>query len=256
MQNKLDEILNDNTSGSVEIYEKILSFLSEEVQRGTDIAQYLPRIKTALNEFSIVTNLISELENTPHESVKSVLEKHKKNERAFELLYRNFKPKLFDGVKIVTISNSGTLVKLFEYARKDFEKIKIYVSESRPVFEGRIMAEKLSRTSFEVTLITEAMLPSFVETSDFGLIGADKILANGNAVNKIGSKIIALACKHYAKPLYAVATKNKFTSEKILTQKPHPVSEIIEDARARFSVAENIYFEEIEGDLITEIITD
>ncbi len=256
MQNKLDEILNDNMSGSVEIFEKILSFLSEEVQRGTDISEYLPRIKKALNEFSIVTNLINELENTPREKVKSVLEKHKKNEKVFELLYRNFKSKLFDGVKIVTISNSGTLVKLFEYAKKDFEKIKIYVSESRPVFEGRIMAERLSLIGVDVTLITEAMLPSFVEKSDFGLIGADKILANGNVVNKIGSKIIALACKHYAKPFYAVATRNKFSTEKVLTQKPHPLSEIIEDSRASFSVAENIYFEEIERDLITEIIRD
>ncbi len=255
--NKIEKILNDNKSGSAQLHEKIVNFLIAKIAKNENISEVLEQIKSEFYEFAIITNLIKKLEKTPAAKRLQVLEKEANSiSKTSKKIYEKLKNKLFDGIKIVTISNSGTLAEIFEFISKDFQNAKIFVSESRPVNEGVIMADIVASFGLQTTLITEAMIPEYVAESDLALTGADKILADGSAVNKIGTKILALACKYYEKPFYVLCGKNKFSDEKDFSQKPHPISEIIKREKSKFSVATNYYFEKIEKELITEIITD
>lgn len=68
--------------------------------------------------------------------------------------------------------------------------IKIIISESRPLYEGRTVAEKIAKLGLSVTLITDAQIGLFVENADMALVGADSILPNGDLVNKAGTYLL------------------------------------------------------------------
>ena len=256
MNDELEKIMRDNISGSEELLMKIKSFLLREIENGHDIEKTLTKIDVNFSEFSAIKNFVARLRKSPAAERKSFIENYFKNkEKVYDILYDKLKFVFGAESRIVTISNSKTLTEIFLRAARDFPAIRIFVSESRPVFEGKIMADNLARAGLHVTLITEAMIPEYVKRCDFSLIGADKILPNGDAVNKIGSKIIALACKHYGKALYVVASSDKRSNENKFEQSPHPQNEICAET-TNFEIAPNVYFETIEKTLITKIITD
>ncbi len=104
-----------------------------------------------------------------------------------------------------------------------------------------------------MNLILEAMLPQYITKIDAVIIGADKILKNGNVINKIGSLNAAIICKYYNKAFYVVASKNKISNQ----NKHKPIqldsNEVWNYSHKNLKV-NNFYFEEIDKKLITKII--
>jgi translation initiation factor 2B subunit (eIF-2B alpha/beta/delta family) len=76
-------------------------------------------------------------------------------------------------------------------------KLKNDVAESRPKNEGRILAKRLIKKGIPVEYITDFSAATYIPRIDAAIIGADKILANGNIVNKMGSKTLAVLCRYY-----------------------------------------------------------
>ena len=109
--------------------------------------------------------------------------------------------------------------------------------------------------NIDTELIVEAQIPDYVKNIDLALIGADKILANGNVINKIGSKVLCLSCKFYNKPVYVLPDISKFSDELEFSQINHPKNEIWQNSPELVSIS-NYYFEEIDKELITEIISE
>lgn len=253
---KLNKILNDNVSGSAELVKKLAEFFLEETNAKRPIEKYFPVAEEKLREFAAVKSLTDSLKNSSVENYRKILTNFIEGEtEVYERIFEKASEKFFDGIKIITISNSRTLTEIFKLAGKRFSDVSVFVSESRPVNEGTIMAETLAEAGINVTLITEAMIPEYTRLCDAAFIGADKILANGSCVNKIGSKIIALACKYYGKPFYVFASRDKFADENDFERKARNSNEIF-GGSGKFEIAPNYYFEAIEKDLISEIITD
>jgi translation initiation factor eIF-2B subunit delta len=117
------------------------------------------------------------------------------------------------------------------------------------------MAKELAATGIKVELIIDAMMGIYVNEVDAAIIGADVVLKNGNVVNKTGSKALAVLCKEKKKPFYVVTTKSKVSKENIFKPKKQNPNEVWDDSVKNISVS-NIYFEEIERKLITNIFTD
>jgi translation initiation factor 2B subunit (eIF-2B alpha/beta/delta family) len=99
------------------------------------------------------------------------------------------------------------------------------------------------------------MMGLYIPKIDAAIIGADAVLINGNVVNKVGSKALALLCREYKKPFYAVAFRSKLSKKKIFQPMKDDQQEIWEKKVKNLSIS-NIYFEEIEKKLITKIFTD
>jgi translation initiation factor 2B subunit (eIF-2B alpha/beta/delta family) len=174
-----------------------------------------------------------------------------KYEKIFNRLYRN-QP---DAETLITLSRSGTLLNILRFWYKKNKKIKIIVCESRPKYEGRLLAQDLLNAGIKVELITDAMMSLFVAKSDAAIIGTDSVLRNKNVINKVGSKSLALFCKEHKKPFYVVTTSSKYSDKKSFKPKNENPDEIWKKQHQKLKV-NNIYFEEIENKLITRIITD
>ena len=85
---------------------------------------------------------------------------------------------------------------------------KVVVPETRPLLQGsRLTAWELSRAGVSVTLISDGMIASRLRLGDVAcvLVGADRIAANGDVANKIGTYGLALAAKAHKVPFYVLA---------------------------------------------------
>ncbi len=256
-QNRLNEILADNKSGSSDLVYAIIHLLKEKLVAGESVEEEIKIISERLHEFAIIDSLMTNLKKTPVAERLVLLNKFDEEQSSvYKIIYEKLKPRLENAPVITTLSNSKTIVEIMKLIFLDFPSVSVYVSESRPVNEGVIMGETLADIGLDVTIVTEAMLPEFVSRSDFALVGADKILSNGKVINKVGSRLLAILCSYYGKPFYVTADKRKFTDEKLFIQKPHPSSEIYSPKNSKIKVAENFYFETIDAELITEIFTN
>lgn len=95
--------------------------------------------------------------------------------------------------------------------------ISVIVCESRPLCEGVVMACQLAAAGLDVTVITDAQAAVFIDDVDLVLLGADAVTPGG-VVNKVGSKLLALAAKAAGVPVVAVTDSLKVS--------PGPVSSL------------------------------
>jgi methylthioribose-1-phosphate isomerase len=85
---------------------------------------------------------------------------------------------------------------------------RVIVPETRPLLQGsRLTAWELTRAGIECTLITDNMVASRLRLGDVAcvLVGADRIAANGDVANKIGTYPLALAARAHGIPFYVLA---------------------------------------------------
>ena len=213
-------------------------------------------LKNSFSNFHTIIHFLNQLEKYQNrrKELKKFLEiKLDSQNRIIENIFKNSEKILQHNQKIISISNSSTLIKLFEYHQD--KSLSFYICESRPQFEGRIFASELTTMKFEVKLITEAQMAEHVKISDFAIISADQILADGSAVNKVGSQQLAIICKYFKKPFYVISDQTKKTRRKTYKKDIREKAEILPKKLKNID-AENYYFETIPKELITEIITD
>jgi methylthioribose-1-phosphate isomerase len=89
----------------------------------------------------------------------------------------------------------------------------VFVDETRPLLQGsRLTAWELSRAGVDVTVIADNMAASRLRRGDVAAIfvGADRIAANGDTANKIGTYPLALAARAHGVPFYVAAPRSTF----------------------------------------------
>lgn len=85
---------------------------------------------------------------------------------------------------------------------------RIFVDETRPLLQGaRLTAFELQEAGMDVTLICDNMSGSVMKKGwvDAIFVGCDRVAANGDAANKIGTSVVAAVAKYYGIPLYVCA---------------------------------------------------
>jgi methylthioribose-1-phosphate isomerase len=107
----------------------------------------------------------------------------------------------------------GTALGVIRVAFEQGRKIHVLVPETRPYLQGaRLTAWELHRGGIPLTLITDNMIGHFLKTGKVGAIvtGADRIAANGDTANKIGTYQIAVLAKENNVPFYIAAPISTF----------------------------------------------
>ncbi len=102
----------------------------------------------------------------------------------------------------------GTAVGVITAAWNQGKNIHVYVDETRPLLQGaRLTAWELTRTGIPMTLITDNMAGHFMQQGkvDKVVVGADRIAANGDAANKIGTYGVAVLAQAHGIPFYVAA---------------------------------------------------
>jgi methylthioribose-1-phosphate isomerase len=123
---------------------------------------------------------------------------------------------LSDGATVCTICNAGilatggigTALAPVYVAQKAGRRPRVIVPETRPLLQGsRLTAWELSRSGVSCTVIADGMLASRLRKGDVhcAIVGADRIAANGDVANKIGTYSLALAARAHDVPFYVAA---------------------------------------------------
>lgn len=120
---------------------------------------------------------------------------------------------LVAGQRVLTLSRSGTVTAALLRAAASDPPERVWVAESRPLGEGVGVAEELAAAGLSVTLLPDAALAHVLacEPIHLVLVGADTILASGAVVNKVGTRMAALAAGQFRVPFYAVAAQDKIS---------------------------------------------
>ena len=123
---------------------------------------------------------------------------------------------LRQGSRVLTHCNAGSLATAFYgtalgvvYAAAEQGKIeRVYADETRPVGQGaRLTSWELARAGVPCTLVCDNMAASLMAKGevDAVIVGADRIAANGDAANKIGTYGVAVLARHHGIPFYVAA---------------------------------------------------
>ena len=257
---QLNHILNNKILGSSELVKLLNTYLLSIKNNIPKIKKTVSEAKTKLGHLEAINSYLNELTTYLKGNNKSKLidflkrfsvKENEKNESIFNKFY----PNLEKVQSVITISRSGTVLNILKLWLQKNKKLRVVVCESRPKFEGRLTAVELAGIGVNVELITDAMLGLYIPKIDAAIIGADAVLKNGNVVNKVGSKALALLCREHKKSFYVVTSKSKLSKKKNFKAKKEKPQEIWDKKVKNLSIS-NIYFEEIEKKLITKIFTD
>lgn len=126
-----------------------------------------------------------------------------------------------DGARILTYCNTGALATgglgtalgIIRMAHQMGKKIHVYASETRPVLQGsRLTVWELHQAGVPYTLITDNMAGYlfFRKQIDLVIVGADRIVANGDFANKIGTYTLAVLASYHKRPFYVAAPTSTF----------------------------------------------
>ncbi len=102
----------------------------------------------------------------------------------------------------------GTALGVIRVAIEQGHNLRVLVPETRPYLQGsRLTAWELHEAGIPLTLITDNMVGHFLKQGDVGAIvtGADRIAANGDTANKIGTYQIAVLAREHSVPFYIAA---------------------------------------------------
>ncbi len=122
-------------------------------------------------------------------------------------------PLIKDGMGIMTHCNAGALATSIlgtatapmYKAHRNGVNFKVFANETRPLLQGaRLTSWELAQAGIDVTLITDNMAAHMMATGniDMVLLGTDRVVANGDVANKIGTLGVAILARHYDIPFY------------------------------------------------------
>lgn len=144
----------------------------------------------------------------------------------------------------------------------------VYVDETRPLLQGaRLTAFELARAGISVTLECDAMSASLLQTGNVSavLVGCDRVAANGDFANKIGTLPLALAAKHFGIPFYVCAPLSTVDPScpdgKHIPIEQRKAAEVTEQFFRHRSTAQNVQvynpaFDVTDAALVTGFITE
>lgn len=133
-----------------------------------------------------------------------------------EAIGRHGRDLIPDGVTVLTHCNAGelatagygTAVGVIRAAHEQGKKIRVFSDETRPFLQGaRLTCWELDRRGIPVVLITDSMAGWFMRKGEIQVVvvGADRIVRNGDTANKIGTYSVAVLAKEHGIPFYVAA---------------------------------------------------
>jgi translation initiation factor 2B subunit (eIF-2B alpha/beta/delta family) len=265
---EITDFKQDNIHGAVYLTLKALQLIKKAVNEETeksieklagliqDLEQSHPEIAAIKNNLEEV--LIEVKDKERKETIKKIVDKRirKVMEKENQTI-TNLGLELTKYQSIMTISASSTVKEACLKIAKDGKKRSAYILESRPRFEGRILAEELGKKGWEVKLIIDAAMGYYEKEVEAFIIGADMIFGDGGVINKVGSYPMALVAKEAEKPFIVAASSNKDVTLKSKIYrtiiKEREEKELLE-IKLKNVKPKNIYFDFIPKKLITKRI--
>jgi methylthioribose-1-phosphate isomerase len=190
-------------------------------KQGDYLAQSRP---TAVNLFWAIERMIAKADTLKDKTVaekKRILEQeaveiHEEDRTINRAIGENLLTLLRDGMTILTHCNAGILATGYYgtatapmyLAKERGWNLKVYADETRPYLQGaRLTSYELHESGIDVTLICDNMAGVVMSQGkiDAVITGTDRLAANGDVANKIGTMSVAVLAKHFGIPVYIAA---------------------------------------------------
>jgi methylthioribose-1-phosphate isomerase len=196
----------------------ILETLAKTRPTAVDLFWALDRMKRRFAELSAQTSDLGKIKSALVAEAKAVHSEKRATDEAIGRFGAEFMPR--DG-NVMTQCNAGALATggigtalgVIQVAVEQGRKLHVLVPETRPYLQGaRLTAWELHRSNIPLTLITDNMVGHFLKTANVGAVvtGADRIAANGDTANKIGTYQIAVLAREHNVPFYIAAPVSTF----------------------------------------------
>ena len=228
----IEKIIQDNRSGSTilsERIEKIFPHIPDD-----SLHETLARILSAHSSMAAVINRINLLclrkEGQSTDRIKSFSEE----------TFRQFWSEHQHHHRWITLSMSHWVIECLKYSKIRRE---IHIGISRPDKEG-LVTRKLLREYHSVHVCEDTRLVAETEKSDGIILGADMI-GKKHIINKSGSLALAMAAKHYEKPLFILSSGDKTLTEELLP--------FFKMKKVRHQYGWTHYFEKVPVELVTRV---
>ncbi|OGV57871.1 MAG: S-methyl-5-thioribose-1-phosphate isomerase [Lentisphaerae bacterium GWF2_50_93] len=193
---------------------KTADYLASSRPTAVNLSWALNRSVSAVE--SSVANGTGDVEKLKEILLQEALEIVSEDIEMCKSIGRNGAKLLKNGMGVLTHCNAGALATA-DYgtalspvytAHEKGVKIRVYSDETRPLLQGsRLTAWELKRTGVDVTTICDNMAAQVMREGkiDIVIVGADRIAANGDAANKIGTYGVAILAKYHKIPFYIAA---------------------------------------------------
>ena len=138
---------------------------------------------------------------------------HEEDKQICKNIGLNGKTLIKDGMGVLTHCNAGSLATSelgtatapIYLAHEDGIEFKVFADETRPLLQGaRLTSWELQQSGVDVTLITDNMAAFMMSKGEIDLVivGTDRVAANGDTANKIGTMGVAILAKYFSLPIY------------------------------------------------------
>jgi S-methyl-5-thioribose-1-phosphate isomerase len=180
-----------------------------------------------------------------------------------------------EGARVLTHCNTGSLacvgwgtaLGVIRSAHIAGRQPTVWVDETRPVLQGaRLTAWELQQLGIPATLVVDAMAGSLMAAGevDLAIVGADRIAANGDVANKIGTYSLAVLAQYHGVPFYVAAPTSTIdpatASGSQIVVEERPGDEVVEVGGVRLApegmIAQNWAFDITPAELVTGYITE
>jgi len=194
-------------------------FLEELRSISYTIASTRPTAKNlfrAIDRMHKVAEAGKDVEQIKAALVNEAVRIHSEEEEATRKLSQLGAELIDDNFTILTHCNTGALATagygtalgVIRQAKEQGKNIKVFATETRPLLQGaRLTTWELKKTGIPFTLITDSMAGYFMSRGEIDcvIVGADRIAANGDTANKIGTYTLAVLAMEHGIPFYVAA---------------------------------------------------
>ena len=209
----LNQYQTDSVSELRKELKEISNYLATSRPTAVNLFWALKRMEKRFEAEASADKSVKAIKEALLEESNNILEEDQKMDQAIgEHALKLLKP----GMGLLTHCNAGGLA-TSGYGTAEapmylgFDRgydFKIYADETRPLLQGsRLTAFELNKAGLDVTVITDNMAAQVMKEGkiDAVLVGSDRIAANGDAANKIGTLGVAILAKEYQIPVYFLA---------------------------------------------------
>ncbi len=209
------QIKTDNREEFLKELDNVIRTLAATRPTAKDLFYALDRMRKVAEEERLY---VADTKDALIDEAKAV---HKEQQDATEMLAENGASLIMDGMVVMTHCNAGplattgygTALGCIIKAHEDGKDVKVFATETRPLCQGsRLTTWELQKAGIPVTLITDSMAGYVMKQGEIGcvIVGADRITANGDTANKIGTYTLAVLAKAHAVQFYVAAPFSTF----------------------------------------------
>lgn len=270
----LQQLRADNTSGATTLAERAVDLLTVFAAHASGSLDFHTALTTLVREMlaaqpsmAVLLNLaqqallacpadvaVETARGQLHQALTTFLQQlHHSTEAICQRLCTVLPPH----ATVLTYSNSTTVTAALQYAFDHGQVHRVFVSESRPAYDGRLQAQALAQHGIPVEYSIDMALFEHLQEAQVLLVGADAVFPHG-LVNKLGTHALVHMAQLHHLPVYSLCAANKFlpaTAAPLLHIAEHPSNEVWPEAPTTVQV-HNRYFDTTPLSLFTGIISD